>query len=104
MHFDHEDLVCYQLALEVALWVDDIEDWPPRKAGLRDQLERASTSAVLNIAEGRARLGKAGRNHYRIARGSAAEGCAALDLLRLPGFEEQQVKLRRVGAMLTRLM
>ena len=83
---------------------DDYDRWPPGKPKLRDQLERASRSAALNIAEGRARGGRAGKNHYRIARGSAAESCAALDLLRLDGFEEQQVKLRRVGAMLTKLM
>ncbi|MSP55613.1 MAG: four helix bundle protein [Myxococcales bacterium] len=41
---------------------------------LRDQLQRAADSVVLNIAEGRA--------HFRIAAGSAAERCAALDLIR----------------------
>ena len=64
---------------------------------------RSSGSVVLNIAEGRARGGDAARNHYRIALGSAAEACAALDILPVPGAPEVQVKLRRVGAMLARL-
>ena len=60
---------------------------------------RAAQSAALNIAEGRARGGDAGRNHYRIALGSAAEACAALDLVHVAGAADQQAKLRRVGAL-----
>jgi hypothetical protein len=45
----------------------------------------------------------AGRNHYRIALGSAAETCAALDFAPVPGVADQQVKLRRVGAMLAKM-
>jgi four helix bundle protein len=60
-------------------------------------------SVVLNIAEGRSRGGKAGQNHFRIARGSAAEMCAVLDRLRLPGSLAQQDKLRAIGSMLTGL-
>ncbi|MSP55422.1 MAG: four helix bundle protein, partial [Myxococcales bacterium] len=59
---------------------------------LRDQLQRAADSVVLNIAEGRA--------HFRIAAGSAAERCAALDLIGSPEAQAEQPKLRRVGAML----
>ena len=97
--FDHENLDVYKLALEVA------RACPALKIGvgrshLRDQLQRAADSVVLNIAEGRARGGDAGRNHYRIAAGSAAESCAALDLVGTPEAAEQQPKLRRIGAML----
>ena len=49
------------------------------------------------------RGGAAGRNHYWIALGSAAEACAALDLLGSVAAPEQQQKLRRVGAMLRKL-
>jgi hypothetical protein len=54
--FDHENLDVYRLALEVAR---EIAAWPaPRGwAALHDQAVRASSSAVLNIAEGRARGG-----------------------------------------------
>jgi len=69
-------------------------------ADLRDQAARASRSSVLHIAEGCSRGGKAEKNHYRIALGSAAETCAVLDIVELkdgPGIQEE---LRRLGAML----
>jgi len=49
---------------------------------LRDQLERGSVSAVLNIAKGAGRRSRADkRRFYSTARGSATECAAALDLL-----------------------
>ena len=55
---------------------------PPLSRIVRDQLERASLSVVLNIAEAggrRSRRDKA--RHYMIARGSATEVAALLDVL-----------------------
>jgi four helix bundle protein len=100
--FDHENLDSYQVALAVALWVSAAK-FPGGCSDLRDQGVRAARSMVLNIAEGRSRGGDAGRNHYRIALGSAAETCAVLDLVALPEGRAQQDKLRRVGAMLARM-
>jgi len=97
--FDHENLDVYKLALEVAKGCVALRI-PLGRAHLRDQLNRAADSVVLNIAEGRARGGDAGRNHYRIAAGSAAEACAALDLVGSPEARAEQPKLRRIGAML----
>jgi len=102
-NFDHETLDGYRYALTVARWLRATQ-WPPGRAHLKDQGLRASESMVLNIAEGRARTGKAGRNQYRIARGSAAETCAVLDLIDLPEGPKHQALLRRVGAILTALM
>src|SRR5262245_23789890 len=54
---------------------------PALDSNLRGQLRRASSSVVLNIAEGfgsRARGVK--RRHYEIARGSTVERIAILDL------------------------
>jgi four helix bundle protein len=98
-HFDHERLDAYRLSLEVARWVATA-DFPRGFSSLKDQTLRAAQSVVMNIAEGRGRGGDAGKNHYRIALGSAAETCAALDLLGSVAAAEQQAKLRRVGAML----
>ncbi len=78
--FDRENLDVYKLALEVARACPALKIAVGR-AHLRDQLQRAAGSVVLNIAEGRARGGDAGRDHHRIAAGSAAESCAALDLV-----------------------
>ncbi len=60
----------------------------------------APDATVLNIAAGRARGGDAGRKHYRIALGSAAEACVALDLVGSPEPLADRPKLRGVGAML----
>jgi four helix bundle protein len=56
----------------------------PRRgyAGLRDQLDRASASILLNIAEGCGRFSRSDKAHfYLIARASAMECAAALDEL-----------------------
>ncbi len=100
--FPHERLDCYRLAREVAQWTLSAK-FPPRSGDLHDQATRAAISVALNIAEASSREGAASKNHFRIARGSAGEACAALDFCGALGADEQQVKLRRIGAMLTRL-
>jgi len=100
--FTFEGLDVYRLAVEVARWMRR-SSWPTGTAHLKDQGIRAADSTVLNIAEGHSRGGKPGRNHYRVAQGSAGEALAVLDIAGLPGAPEQQQKLRRIGAMLERL-
>ena len=62
---------------------------PALSANLRDQLLRASSSVVLNTAEG---FGSASRGvkrrHYEIARGSAMECVAILDLTVALGLQD----------------
>ena len=99
--FPHERLDAYRLAVEVAVEVQRLH-YPRGLAWLRDQAVRASGSAVLNIAEATGRTGDARRNHFRIALGSIAEACAALDLLDVETAAVQE-KCRRVGAMVNRL-
>ncbi|MBW2257189.1 MAG: four helix bundle protein [Deltaproteobacteria bacterium] len=102
-NFRHENLDVYRLAVRVAQWAAQ-QGIPAARRHLRDQLVRAADSVVLNIAEGCGQdPGAARRNHFRIAKGSAAETCAVLDLLDLPGAAERQHELRRVGAMLSRM-
>src|SRR5215470_4681138 len=49
---------------------------------LRDQLDRASASILLNIAEGCGRFARADKaQFYLIARGSAMESAAVVDVL-----------------------
>ena len=92
-----------QVALGVARWAAR-QVIPASRKRIRDQLGRAADSMVLNIAEGAGHdPGESRRHHFGIAAGSAAELCAILDLVVLPGAEEQQVELRRVGAMLARM-
>ena len=98
-----ENMDAYKLAVEVARWIRTA-DWPDGMAKLRDQGSRAADSAVLNFAEGWMRGGKAGKNQLRIAYGSAGEVVAVLDLVALPGGPEQQMNMRRVGAILQKLI
>jgi four helix bundle protein len=105
--FPHENLDCYRLAVGVARWVA-ASRFPPRCANLTDQAVRAAQSVVLNIAEGAARGGPAGRNHFargrgRLALGSAAELCSVLDLVEVAEAAPRQAEIRRIGAMLRRL-
>jgi four helix bundle protein len=76
-------LDCYRVALEFVGLVPQLV--PARGcADLRDQLERASSSIVLNIGEGAGRVAQADRaRFFAIARGSATECAAILDVLRV---------------------
>lgn len=89
----------YRLALafrsHVVRWL------PLKRAELSDQLDRASLSIALNIAEGAGRAGRDQARHYAIARGSAFECLAVLDLLDL---EPSLVGTRDARAVLIRLM
>lgn len=76
-----EDLECYKLALQVFREAYRVVSLLPQeeKYNLADQLRRAATSAILNVAEGY------GRYHYLdslrfyyIARGSMMETLSAL--------------------------
>ena len=99
--YGFEGLEVYKLAVGVARWVRTVR-WPARTTSLRDQAERASQSVVLNIAEGWSRSDGNRRVLLQAALGSAGEVLAVLDIVALPGGDEQQQVLRRIGAMLAR--
>ena len=81
---DHERLDCFHVALEFAAMVPALTK--SARPALRDQIERASSSIALNLAEGSARCTRRDRNHFfSMAQGSAAECAAALDILRVTG-------------------
>jgi four helix bundle protein len=80
--FDHEKLRAYQEALRFAAWVEPIIEKLPAKLAARDQPDRASTSIVLNIAEGNGKRSHPDRcRYFDIARGSALESAACPDVL-----------------------
>lgn len=111
MSFDHERLDVYQRALEVLDLCDAIvELMPPGRAHLKDQLDRAATSIVLNIAEGAGEFSPdEKRRFYRIARRSATEAAAVLHIVeRRRHADEQRTReardlLVRVVSMLVRM-
>ena len=81
-YFDHEKLNVYQVALEFNGWVGDLLTTVEAKAAAKDQLDRAATSIPLNIAEGNGKFSRRDRaRFFDIARGSALEGAASLDVL-----------------------
>jgi len=49
---DYEKLEVYQASLEFITWTIPLLDRLPGNASVRNQLDRASTSVPLNIAEG----------------------------------------------------
>lgn len=80
--FDHEKLRVYQEALRFVAFVEPIIAELASKLAARDQLDRASTSIVLNIAEGNGKRSRVDRcRYFDIARGSALECAACLDVL-----------------------
>lgn len=111
MVLDHERLDVYQLALEFLVFANGVIEALPRgRSHLRDQFTRASTSIVLNLAEGVGRHSKADkRRYYLTARGSATESAALLDVcLRLKliddiGHKAGKGMLVRAVSMLIKL-
>lgn len=82
--FDHEKLKVYQDALRFVAWIDPLLERLPGKLAAKDQLDRASTSVVLNLAEGNGKRSHPDRcRYFDIARGSAVECAACLDVLRV---------------------
>jgi len=78
---DAEKLTVYQVALDLQVLASGLV--PSQHRVLHDQLERASLSVVLDIAEGAGRRSrKDKRRFYAMARGSACECAAVVDVLR----------------------
>lgn len=58
---------------------------------IKDQIRRASSSVLLNLAEGSIKWGKKDKvNFYRMSGASACECIAALDLLKMYGLIEEE--------------
>ena len=80
--FDHEKLKVYQSAIAFITWSTDLLTQVEAKAAVKDQLDRASTSVPLNIAEGNGKFAIKDRCRFLdFARGSAVECAACLDVL-----------------------
>ena len=83
MYFDHEKLIVYQKSIEFVAFVAKLLPRLQSPFGsTRDQLLRSSQSIALNIAEGNGKRSPADRRRFfEIARGSAMESAATLDVL-----------------------
>jgi four helix bundle protein len=103
-----EKLDCYRVALEFQTLIARIEI--KRNRELRDQLSRASLSIILNLSEGVGRSsGRDKARFYSIARGSAMERAAIVDVVRSLGLasigmcRDARNRLVRIVQMLTKL-
>ncbi len=73
-----------------------VETLARHDASLADQLRRASSSVLLNLAEGQRRVGRDRLHLYRVAAGSAAEVHAALEIATAWGYlADEHVALSR---------
>ena len=108
---DHEKLDVYKISIKfMAIAINIVENIPRGYSSLSDQLKRAAWSIPLNIAEG---CGKRGINDkkrfYAIARGSAMECAAVIDVCQVlkinpkDPLKEGKTLLIRIVSMLTKL-
>jgi four helix bundle protein len=108
---DHENLDVYNCSIEfLTLALRLVGRLPRGEREIRDQLKRAAMSVPLNIAEGAGKPTAPDRARFHgIARGSAMECGALVDVCRVAGFlaeseaEEAKTLLGRIVAMLTRM-
>jgi four helix bundle protein len=110
-YFDHEKLDVYREAIAFCGWVGEFLGTIFAKATAKDQLDTASMSIPLNIAEGNGKFSTKDRaRFFEMARGSALECAACLDvfLVRKLANEEQVVsakeRLARIVQMLVGLL
>ena len=111
-YFEHERLDVYKAAKQFALAMDGIaERIRNRRMHLADQLFRASSSILFNIAEGAGERSSAEKSRfYRIARRSATECASILDvchelgLIEEVSYKQHRELLLRVVAMLTKMV
>ncbi len=109
--FDHDKLDVYRLSITFVGHANTIvRELPPGNAPIADQLMRAATSVSLNIAEGAGEYsGKEKARFYRMAKRSATECAAVLDVCRELELAPHEVLVRgreqllRLVSMLVKL-
>jgi four helix bundle protein len=79
--FGFQRLNVYQLSITFLELADRLAGRCRGRGSLAEQLRRAALSVPLNIAEGSGKIGLDARRFYAIARGSALECAAVLDVL-----------------------
>ena len=99
--FDHEKLNVYQTAVIFVAWSSDLLTDIPKNISVYNQFDRASTSIPLNIAEGNGKYTPADRcRFFDIARGSALECAACLDVLVAKTIIEESLAVEGKGLLL----
>ena len=79
---DHEKLEVYREAIAFIAWLSALLEGTVRIGDVKDQLDRASTSIALNIAEGNGKYSSKDRcRFFDVAHSSALVCAAGLDIL-----------------------
>ena len=107
----YEKLDVYQCSIKfLSIAIKLTSELPRGHASLADQIKRAAMSIPLNIGEGAGKRTKADcRKYFDIARGSAMECAAAIDVCKVMELIDEneqrssKVLLHRIVAMLTKL-
>jgi four helix bundle protein len=109
--FDHEKLEVYREAIAFIAWLSELLEGTVRIVDVKDQLDRASTSIPLNLAEGNGKYAPKDRcRFFDIAHASALECAAGLDVLVAKGkltsnaIRPGKERLQRVVRMLMGLI
>lgn len=102
---DHERLEVYQASIQFLAWARALsKQWPTGRGGTADQILRAATSIALNIAEGAGEFsGPDKARFYRMARRSATECAAVLDVGRVLGLPDTH-EIQPGKELLTRIV
>ena len=109
--FDHDKFDVYRVAIKFIGTASTItEVLPQGRAYIAEQLNRAALSISLNIAEGAGEFSKNEKKRfYRMAKRSATECAAILDVCKSLELEESELidvgkeQLDRIVSMLVRL-
>lgn len=109
--FNHEKLEVYQEAVAFIAWLSEVLEGSVRVGDVKEQLDRASTSIPLNVAEGNGKFAPKDRcRFFDIAHASALECAACLDVLVAKGkLTQEQIgrgkdRLQRIVRMLMGLI
>ena len=105
VQLDHEKLEVYQISIEFVSYVAGMAcSLKGDHRHARDQLLRSSQSIPLNIAEGNGKRSLNDRNRFfEIARGSAMESAATLDVLVAAGACSKD-QIERGKALVVRIV
>ena len=110
VQFNHEKLEVYQISIQFIGWLSDVIENINGNRNIIDQIDRASISVPLNIAEGNGKSSKKDHNRYlEIAISSALECAACLDvmlakkIITLQKMEEGKQNLLKIVRMLYKL-
>lgn len=110
-YFDHEKLHVYQKALLFNEFTHKILSRIRFRTEIKDQLDRASISILLNIAEGNGKFSPKDRcRYFDISMGSTLESSACIDILYIKNFINDDEKkkgkeiLNEIVAMLIGLI